>query len=223
MKLINTFLALLILSFGSQSDLCAKEDKDIAVVLKARGLVELKQDRGWTRARGGHRLDSGQVVKTGEKSLATLVFTDDKTQLKIRSNTQLTVKGQRKKHGILKRLSLGFGEIWAKVTKQKHEMRVETPSGVATVKGTEFNALFDSQSFIIFCQEGLMALSNLQGQMLLGTNEMGRMVQGSPPERLSGNPNDIFTLGDEDGSELQIDFEDEEGNSKSLIINLDGN
>lgn len=207
-------------------DLFSDDDEDVALVLKTLGNVQLNQEgrQGWRSAQRGHRLNSGEIVRTSDRSLAAIVFTDDKSLLKVRANSRVKIQGKREEKSIFKKLTLGFGEIWAKVTKQDTEMRVETPSGVATVKGTEFNALFNEENndFIIFCREGLMELFNQYGQMLLGADEIARMRPGTPPERMQVDPDSIFELdGEEGGMELRIDFEDEDGNPKSLILDLE--
>ena len=203
----------------------ADDDEDVALVLKTLGNVQLNQEgrQGWQAARRGHRLNSGEVVRTSERSLAAIVFTDDKSLLKVRANSRVTIEGKREEKSIFKKLTLGFGEIWAKITKQDTKMRVETPSGVATVKGTEFNALFNQNSdFIIFCREGLMELFNQYGTMQIGADEIARMRPGTPPERLQVDPDSIFDLSEDEGDmELRIDFEDEDGNPKSLILDLE--
>ena len=204
------------------SPVYGSSSKDIALVLKTRGKVQvgLRGQRTWKPARRGIRLDSGEKVRTGNKALAALMFTDDRTLLKVRSNSNVTIQGKREKKGIVKRISLAFGQLWAKVTKQHTRMRVETPSGVATVKGTEFNALYADGQFYIFCQKGLIEFFNQFGTMLVGANEMARMVQGSPPERIEGDPNAIFDLSDDEAQELKIEFEDEDGNKKTLILDF---
>jgi hypothetical protein len=203
------------------ADSLAANDKDVALVLKTAGDVELNAPgrTTWVKARRGHRLHSGIKVKTGDDALAALVFTDDKSLLRVRENSNITIQGKREETGIVKTLSLTFGQIWAKVTKQNVSMRVETPSGVATVKGTEFNALFVNGVFVIYCQEGLMELVNQFGTLLLGANEMARLLQDAPPQRIQGDPNDIFDLSDEDDSEsIEVEFEDANGNKKTLIL-----
>ena len=200
----------------------AQNDKDVALMLKAKGKVEVNQQgrNVWSVATRGERIHSGQVVRTGNESFSALVFTDDKTQLKIRANSSVTINGKREKEGITKRIALGFGELWAKVTRQNTALRVETPSGVATVKGTEFNALYLNAIFYVYCQQGLIEIFNQFGTLLLGPNEMGQLLQGQPPERLDGNPNDIFDLSDDggEGSSLEIEFENPDGSKKKLII-----
>jgi ferric-dicitrate binding protein FerR (iron transport regulator) len=219
-RISKVFFIILLYSLSICTGLNAQDDKDVALVLKTKGRVELNKQgvRGWATARRGQRLNSGQVVRTGDNSLAALVFTDDKTLLKIRSNSNVTIHGKRKNNRIIKRLSLGFGELWAKVTRQNTSMRVETPSGVATVKGTEFNCLFLNSNFYVYTVEGLMEVFNQFGTLLLGQNEMALVVQGAPPERYLGDPNELFNLSGDEGLKLEIEFEDDEGNKKKLIL-----
>lgn len=222
MKPLKMFILILIGANLIWDAAYADNDKDVALMLKTKGQVQLgKQGRNFTPARRGSRIHSGEVVRTGDNSLAALIFTDDKSQLKVRSNSKVTINGKREKKGVLKRLSLGFGELWAKVTKQNTSLRVETSSGVATVKGTEFNALYENENFIVYCREGLIEFFNQFGTLLLGANEMGRLTLGSGPERLDGDPSEIFDLsGEEERMKLEIEFEDSDGNKKKLIIDF---
>ena len=200
------------------------DEKDIALVLKTVGNVELGAEARsqWLPAKRGARLNSGQIVRTGERSLAALVFTDDKTLLKVRANSNVKIKGERKNNTIVKRIQLAFGQIWAKVTRQNVSMRIESPSGVATVKGTIFNCLVADDNFYVFCEEGLMELVNQFGTMLLGANEMAKMTKSSGPERLTGDPGDIFDLSDDDvGKQLELEFEDDDGNKKTIILDFE--
>jgi len=201
----------------------AQNDKDVALILKTGGTVGLNKKgmSSWSKAKRGQRLHSKDKVRTGKKSLAALVFTDDKSLLKVRSNSSVTINGQRQKNSIAKRIQLTFGELWAKVTKQNVSMRIETPSGVATVKGTEFYCSFADGVFLVFCREGLIELSNQFGTLMLASNEMAELKLGSPPKIINTNPNDVFDMSEQgDLRELEIQFEDENGNKKSLIIDF---
>src|SRR3990172_983244 len=128
LSLKNIFILAVLVSLLLPWLLFAAEAKDVALVLKTVGNVQLtkQSEKGWLNASRGNRLNSGQVVKTGENSLAALVFTDDKSLLKVRSNSNVTINGTREDEGIVKRIKLSFGEIWAKVTKQNTSMRVES-------------------------------------------------------------------------------------------------
>ena len=217
-------LFLLLFAMTALLTTASADEKDIALVLKTVGNVELDAEgrSQWLPAKRGARLNSGQVVRTGERSLAALVFTDDKTLLKVRANSNVKIKGERKNNTIVKRIQLAFGQIWAKVTRQNVSMRIESPSGVATVKGTIFNCLVADDNFYVFCEEGLMELVNQFGTMLLGANEMAKMTKSSGPERLTGDPGDIFDLSDDDvGKQLELEFEDDDGNKKTIILDFE--
>lgn len=222
MNKLNVIIVL-VFSVCFFSAVTGAEDKAVALVLKTIGKVQINKggSSNWQNTGRGHRLDSGEIVRTGKNSLAALVFTDDKTLLKVRSNSNVTINGKRENNSIIKLIKISFGEIWAKVTRQNTRMRIESPSGVATVKGTEFNCLVVDGQFFVFCQEGLMELVNQFGTMMLGANEMAKLTQNAPPQRIQGNPDDIFDLSDGDEKEsLEIEFEDADGNKKSLIIDF---
>lgn len=222
-KLNHVVYASFMVLFLNGNSLYSMIDNDIALMLKTKGRVEFNKEgrRTWSLARRGLRLDSGEKIRTGDNSLAALVFTDDRSQLKIRSNSSVTIKGKREKKGIVKRITLGFGQLWAKVTRQKSEMRVETPSGVATVKGTEFYALFVDGLFVIYCVEGLVELFNQAGLVVVGAGEVAQ-TDGGPPTRIDVDPNSIFDLSDDEGgSILRFDFENENNELKSLILEFE--
>ncbi len=222
-KISHLFLTLLVCGAFISPSFLSADNKDVALVLKTKGTVGKKnQTQGkYVRAKRGNRLDDGETIKTGNNSLAALVFTDDKSQVKVRANSSVTIRGKREKQGIVKRLSLSFGQIWAKVTKQKTDMRIETPSGVATVKGTTFNCLFEDNNFFVYCQQGLLNVTNQFGSMPVGANQLVQLTLTSGPRRLQVDPGSIFDLSeDEDGSKLRIEFEDEQGNKKSLIFDF---
>lgn len=222
MKHFQTCLIMLCL-VCSHTLLFGENDKDVALMLKSKGQVHLRAaaQKDWEPAKVGARLHSGEIVRTGDRSLAAIVFTDDKSLLKVRSNSSVTIKGQRQKNSIVKTVTLNLGQIWSKVTKQNTSMRIETPSGVATVKGTEFNCSFVSGIFMIYCKEGLMDVFNQWGRILLGADEMARLVQGSAPQRVEGDPDQFFDPNDDElGSEIIINYKDKDGNEKKLILDF---
>ncbi|MFQ5676738.1 MAG: hypothetical protein ACE5G1_12645, partial [bacterium] len=74
-------------------------------------------------------------------------------------------------------------------------------------------------AFFVYCQEGLIEVFNQFGTMQVGANEIARLAQG-PPEKLQVDPDSIFDLSDGEGRKLRIEFEDGQGNKKSLILNF---
>jgi ferric-dicitrate binding protein FerR (iron transport regulator) len=215
-------LALLILSMTGTSGM-GQTAKDVAVMIKTAGKVEVNKSTngGWQTAAKGTRLDAGNQVRTGEQSLAAVVFTDDKSLLKVRDNSTVTINGKRENNRIAKTITMEAGQLWAKVTKGQTNFRVETPSGVAAVKGTEFyGVLDDNGNFYIFCTDGIVELFNRLGRVLVEQGYTGMCSQTLAPET---NPTDVNQLPNwgnqgEQGGELEIEFQDENGNKKKLKI-----
>jgi ferric-dicitrate binding protein FerR (iron transport regulator) len=202
----------------------AQSGKDVAFLLKAKGTVQVSGGaRGpWRPARAGQRLNSGYILRTGDRSLASVVFTDDKSMLKIRENSNVTIRGERKRGGIFKRLFLSAGQLWAKVSRQRGELVVETPSGVAAVKGTEFYLLLDEDgNMIVFTIDGLIELINRFGSVMVGEGQRGFSDGATPPTSEPAGDTPQWAQTDDEGSEVEIEFQDSDGNIKRLKIRLE--
>jgi len=195
--------------------------KDIALVLKVRGDVRYRsREINWTSLKRGRRLTSGDRIRTGEEALVALVFSDDKSMMKIRSDSEVSIRGERKKRGITKRLFMGLGEMWAKVNPRGGGFRLETPSGVAAVRGTEFYGLVDTEGITtIIGVSGVVELFNELGSVLINEGETGQATKGQAPT--VGESTNFPNWGgeDEEGSgEIELEFEDEDGFKKRLKI-----
>jgi len=214
--------SLIVILFSAISAM-AQTAKDVAVMIKTVGKVEVnKSSNGeWQNAGKGTRLDASNQVRTGDQSLAALVFIDDKSLLKVRENSTVVINGKRENNRVAKTIVMEAGQLWAKVTKGRSEFRVETPSGVAAVKGTEFyGVLDDAGNFFIFCTDGIVELFNQLGKVLVEKGFTGKCSATQAPET---NPTDLTQLptwgsdGDQ-GGEIEIEFQDENGNKKKLKI-----
>ena len=209
------------------TNLVALENKDIAVVLKAKGKVQVAKNKKSKiqLVKPGLGLNDGNLLRTGEQSLAVLVFSDDKSILKIRENSTVKIKGKRKKEGIFKTISLGLGELWAKVTRSSVPFRVATPSGVAAVKGTEFYTLYDKETgrMVIFCIEGIIELFNNLGKVIVNAGEKGIINKDQPPVKQLSGASEIPGWGstDDQGELMEIEFQNEQGDKKKLKIRYD--
>lgn len=201
----------------------AQVAKDVAVIIKAQGNVQINKssDGQWQIASRGGRLDASNQVRTGDASLAALVFTDDKSMLKVRSNSTVVINGTRQQNRVAKSIYMEAGELWAKVTKGRSEFRVETPSGVAAVKGTEFYGILDSAgNLFIFCIDGIVELFNRLGRELVERGYTGRCSANEAPETSLTDPNELPDWGQDtdEGGEIEIEFQDEGGNKKRMKI-----
>lgn len=200
-----------------------QESRDIAMILKVIGNVEVNKGGNgtWIKGKKGIRLDSGNIIKTGDRSLAALVFTDDKSLVKVRSNSELTIRGKREKKKVKKSLFMRLGDLWAKVTKG-NPFQVETPSGVAAVKGTEFYLRVEIGGDILYLKSGLMELVHRQlGRIVLNPGERGEMGPGRGPTKRKAAASEMPDWGGNDNleNELKIEFE-KDGERKYLKIRI---
>jgi ferric-dicitrate binding protein FerR (iron transport regulator) len=193
--------------------------REIAFVLKVVGIANIKTaNADWAPLKKGSRVNSGDRIRTQDNALVSLVFLDDKTMMKIRANSDVEIKGEKKEKGVSKELYVSVGELWSKVTPHGAGYRVETPSGVAAVKGTEFYTVVDNlgQTFI-FGVEGLVQLLNELGEVLVGKGQMGFAKKGDKPSSSSSGQIPDWALADEE-QDLNIEFQNSEGQKKTLKI-----
>jgi len=199
------------------------KSEDVAIILKTKGDVKVKkeEEQKWFKGTRGIRLDSGDIVKTYEKSLAAIMFTDDKSLLKVRDNAALAIRGKRLKTTMTKRIVCSMGNFWLKVTQQKSKVLVETPSGIAAVKGTEFYGVVDENgNTMIIVIEGIVQLINKLGEALVEAGQTGIMSKGLPPKVFKTDSSQKMKWADEDKitKELEFEFQDGNGNKKYLKI-----
>lgn len=113
----------------------------VAVTTRKEGDVKLKST---TRAeilelQRGTLLHDQDQITSGADGAALILFLDDKSQLKLKGNTEVIISGTRGDVGISKRISLDRGTLKASITEQRRgDFIIETPTSVASVKGTEF-------------------------------------------------------------------------------------
>lgn len=224
MNLSNKFSILIyILLLLTRGFLQAQTSDDVAIILKSKGNVQIKKEqaKNWSNADRGVRLDSGDMVKTSENSLAAIMFTDDKSLIKIRDNSTVSIRGKRVNDSISKRIVCSLGNFWVKVSQQKSKLLVETPSGVAAVKGTEFYGVVDSEgNTTIVVIDGIVQLLNKLGEVLVKAGQSGRLTKNGAPVVFQTDPNSGFNwAGDDKGDqELKFEFQDSDGNKKNLKI-----
>jgi len=222
---IKTVLFILLAVSIFHSEVVGDNDKDIAIMLKSSGSVRVRRvnPKKWENGTRGSRLHSGDIVKTGDNGLAAIMFTDDKSMMKVRDNSSLAIRGERKKASISKRVKFALGQFWVKVKKQKTDFYVETPSGIAAVKGTEFYGMVSSDSTVIFGIEGLISFKNKFGEILIEAGETGVADRLNAPLIVDSEDLRVQRWADDDGAEkiLEIEFKNSEGDIKTLRINYE--
>ncbi len=125
------------------------------------------QDPGstdWRTASDGQQIAAGGGVKTGEASRVKLDIAPDATVLRIAPNTEFRLETLSPAPADpVTRFVLAAGKLFSQVTKNLGggSFEVETPSGVATVRGSLMSAAYqrDSGQMVVTCLEGQCRLS----------------------------------------------------------------
>ncbi len=203
----------------------------IGVIIKSAGTIEFKKFSDGKKQVGlarGTTLFNNDEIKTGEDGFAILMYTDDKSQVKIQNNTELVIRGALEPGNIVKQINVTNGTIKADVKKQKGgDFTVVSPTSVAAVKGTDFwGVVNESAGDQFFGLSGSVEITNTitgetvemlanttaislsDGSMSVAATEDGDLPEDQDPD-----------AGDEGGeSEIRIPFQDESGEQKELII-----
>ena len=198
----------------------------IAVATKVKGEVELMRvgKKNFIELKPGNILDDGDKIRTGRSGFTSLIFIDDKSTLKLKENSEVVVNGQRTAASISKKINLDGGIVRATIKKQDIDFVIQTPTSVASVKGTDFWLLSDLDGGDqIIGLEGLIGLVNLEtGQEVDVTVGMtGLSTPDGQVTSIETDPNSIPSdpSADQEGpSQVRIYLEDTDGNQKVLII-----
>jgi hypothetical protein len=148
----------------------AAQQADVALVyrlLQDGQMVVIPASGAERRAQLGERLRNGDLVATSANTRAALRFTDDGSVLRVNPNARVRLSSGDERGVVVRTLSLEFGELWARVERhQGTTLRVQTPAGVAAVKGTQFLVRVDEHGVTtVLTLEGLVEFFNQAGRV----------------------------------------------------------
>ena len=135
----------------------------IAVATKVKGPVEIMPigKKGFSDLEPGTILSDGDKIRTGPSGFTAIIFIDDKSTLKVKDNSEVVITGKRTAASISKKINMDEGTIRATVKKQNTDFVIQTPTSVASVKGTDFWLLSDPETGDqIIGIEGIVGLVN---------------------------------------------------------------
>ena len=199
----------------------------IAVVTKVKGLVEIMPTgkKLFSKLKAGSILADGDKIRTGTSGFAAIIFIDDKSTLKLKGNSEAVITGQRTAASISKKINMDSGTIRATIKKQNSSFVIQTPTSVASVKGTDFWLLTDpDKGDQVIGLEGIVSLKNID------TGQDVDVVQGmsgiSTPDgdigveetEASSIPTDPSASNEGGPSQFKIYLEGPNGTQKVMVI-----
>ena len=198
----------------------------IAVATKVKGQVEIVKvgEKEFSSLKTGLILDDGDKIRTGKSGFVALIFIDDKSILKVKENSEVIINGQRTTRDISKKINLDGGTVRASISKQNVDFIIQTPTSVASVKGTDFWLISDDSGDQVIGMEGLVNLLNIEtGQEVNVSNGMTGFSTpdgqvGMTETDIANIPEDPDDQSAEGSSQLKIYLEGPNGEQKVFII-----
>ena len=198
----------------------------IAVATKVKGPVEIMPigKKGFSDLEPGTILSDGDKIRTGPSGFTAIIFIDDKSTLKVKDNSEVVITGKRTAASISKKINMDEGTIRATVKKQNTDFVIQTPTSVASVKGTDFWLLSDPETGDqIIGIEGIVGLVNnetgqeidvSEGMSGLSTLDGNVGLTETDPSSIPDDPSDEI----EGPSQVKIYLEGPNGEQKVMII-----
>jgi hypothetical protein len=172
----------------------------------------------------GQIFETGDILSTKKGGFVALLFIDDKTALKIKENSKLTINGIRSARAIAKEIKLEGGAIRAIVSKQRQaDFIIRTSVSIASVKGTDFWIISNKSNDSLIGLDGKVEFSNIiSGESLeITSGKTGISSSTGDLQSFKTDPKNIPDDPSDDGrgeQKLEIKFEDASGNKKTLVI-----
>lgn len=130
----------------------AKAEKPKAQLIIESGTVQIKHmEESWINAEDGMYLYESDSIKTGDNSYASIIFFQSSI-IRLDSNTEVTIK---KLLNDIEKTSVTIqqdsGRTWNTISRISgiDDYNVETPTAVASVRGTSFNIDVDEEGISV--------------------------------------------------------------------------
>jgi len=186
-KLLITLLVLVLLVGGAGAFLylnVAKSPTATAFLNVHDGNVLLDSGSGWETAEDGMRLSLDDRVKTEDGNADVILY--ESVIVSLEPETTIQIADLTKEHP---KISLEQGSVWNKFTGLLgvESYDVETPTTVATVRGTEFGVAHKKNISEVFVAEGGVDVTDEDETMRVGAHERVRkeIAKGMVKEAMS--------------------------------------
>ncbi len=205
-------------------------EKSIALAVKIIKDVSRKTETiDWTQAKKGELIYSGDQVRTGDRSIAIVKFTDN-SLLRVREKSELQILGEQKDGALQKNVHLTRGEFSFDIQKQQENEKFifTSPTSVAAIRGTSGSMTRIDSGDVVVVLEGLVNLVNTSSNtgMDIGAGQTGisyddgRIVVRNSTRGEATGARQSLNAATGNGKEniLDIDLKDDRNNKKRLHI-----
>jgi hypothetical protein len=200
----------------------------VAIITKIKGDIELTHSGEVSQCKAGTILYNLDELVSEDNSYAAIKFVDGGGLLKLFPNSHLIVKAEKDGKALKKNSYLSKGNVFAKVKKKVGSFQIETPTTVASVKGTQFIVFVTPTGEThVMTLEGLVEMINPDGNSSeVGPNQQGQSTgQGSIVVialEEGDIPEEILNEISEDVDKKEIRFKvEKDGEEKEIIIEIE--
>ena len=161
----------------------AQGTDQVAFILSINGTVESRQTANaeWITAKVKDPLFNGTQLRTGTGDKAIVIYPGSGSRVLVNENTTIEIHAEGAGNGAkptVERTRLMVGEIY----NQAHgNYQVETPSSVASVRGTAFDARSTPENDTFIGVEGVIEIMNQFGSVILNPLQMSMVQQNQAP------------------------------------------
>jgi hypothetical protein len=145
--------------------LCAAEP--IAYLMKSKGDVQLFRDNKSVKFKNGELLYNNDEVITNSAAYAAIKYVDGAATIKIFPNSVIKLTAIKQDKTLNKTAFVTLGSLYSKVSnKIKGMYKTETPTTVASVKGTGFITRFnaDKKTYVIVTEGEVLVQNKNSGK-----------------------------------------------------------
>ncbi len=194
---------------------------DVAIVIKTVKDVQAKSgNSAFKPAQRGQNLNSGDAVKTGEKSFSILRFVDG-TVIRVQENSEIKVRGEKADGKMEKTVDINLGKLGFNV-KQKpgEQFRFTSPTSVASIKGTSGAYTSDSEGSSLTISEGTGELETKDGKKFtVGAGETAFVNANGESGKRKATQNELNSASTSTKTgPFKVRFFDADGNERIIEI-----
>ena len=189
MKILKLLLALACLSVLSCSVYSnAQIEQSAGRIVSLSGSVTVEKAGSALAAKPFQTLDVGDVVVTGSSSRVAILLRDE-SLLKLNANSRVTIEDvsstvqPASTETPKTRIKQDSGEMWIRTKDRPGEMEVDTKSGSAAIRGTEFIIHAATEKTLLTLIDGSADLSNSLGTVTVNKNEQGEATPSTAPTK----------------------------------------
>lgn len=129
LSLVFVMVAIIVSGFAADA---------VALLSASKGKVTLERSAKSVKFNNGELLQNKDVLRTGAESFAAYKYIDGSSNIKVFSNSVVTVNAVKNGAKLDKNVNVNKGSIFSQIKSGTGAFNVQTPTTVASVKGTGF-------------------------------------------------------------------------------------